>query len=58
MPGFCVVYNGTQNGVPSFSHTKFSLPKFNDLEEGQVIVELTAATLCNSDIHTITGRNH
>merc|ERR1719228_782201 len=41
---------------PSLSPSTFPLPLLTDLEEGQVLLQLEGATLCNSDLHTLAGR--
>ena len=51
----CLVFNGlTPEVTPILSQATFDLPK--SLQDGQVLVKLEGATLCNSDLHTLSGR--
>jgi alcohol dehydrogenase len=50
MTSSVAIFNGV--GKP-FEHRRVVLP---DLAEGQVLVRITACTICGSDVHTHTGR--
>ena len=44
------------DGSPTLSTDTFPVPTTATLEDGQVLVQLEGATLCNSDLHTLAGR--
>lgn len=46
----------SEDGAPQLSQQTFTLPEESSLAEGEVIVRLEGATICNSDVHTLTGR--
>ena len=54
----CVVFEGlsSSSSLPLLSHSTFPLPPASSLQEGQVLLQLEGATLCNSDLHTLAGR--
>ena len=41
---------------PLLSSQTFALPAGSELGEGEVLLRLEGATLCNSDLHTLLGR--
>ena len=51
----CVLFQGlSTDGSPILTRETFPLP--TKVQEGQVLVRLEGATLCNSDLHTLAGR--
>ena len=51
----CILFHGlSKDGSPTLSMETFPLP--STLLEGEVLVQLEGATLCNSDLHTLAGR--
>jgi len=53
----CIIYNGPgPDGNPSLTPSTFPLPTKDQLGDGEVVLALEGATLCNSDLHTLTGR--
>ena len=43
-----------EDGSPILTREQFQLPEV--LNEGEVLLKLDGATICNSDVHTMTGR--
>ena len=57
--GRCMVFYGFDklSNTPKVSIEEFVLPNKNDeLKEGQVLLKLSLATVCGSDLHTLRGR--
>ena len=46
----------SDQGTPQLSRETFTLPEESDLADGEVLLRLEGATICNSDVHTLTGR--
>ena len=43
-----------EDGSPIITREQFQLPEV--LNDGEVLLKLDGATICNSDVHTMTGR--
>ena len=43
-----------EDGSPIITREQFQLP--DELNDGEVLLKLDGATICNSDVHTMTGR--
>ena len=57
--GKCMVFYGFDKltNSPKVSVEEFVLPNnCNELEDGQVLLKLSLATVCGSDLHTLRGR--
>ena len=46
--------SSSEDGTPIIKRQQFQLPE--ELNDGEVILKLDGATICNSDVHTMTGR--
>ena len=57
--GRCMVFHGYENSsnTPNLSIEEFRVPdNSNELSEGQVLLKIVLATVCGSDLHTLSGR--
>ena len=57
--GKCMVFYGYDQLTksPKLSIEEFVLPnKCSELSKGEVLLKLSLATVCGSDLHTLTGR--
>ena len=57
--GRCMVFYGYEksSNTPNLSIEEFRVPdNSNELSEGQVLLKIVLATVCGSDLHTLSGR--
>ena len=57
--GRCLVFHGIDEAkkIPKLSIEEFPLPDNpSQLSDGQVLLSLSLATVCGSDLHTLRGR--
>jgi D-arabinose 1-dehydrogenase-like Zn-dependent alcohol dehydrogenase len=57
--GKCLVFYGYDKlaNAPKLSMEEFVLPNRNsELAKGQVLLKMSLATVCGSDLHTLRGR--
>lgn len=57
--GKCMIFYGFDKltNSPKLSIEEFVLPnRCSELSKGQVLVKLSLATVCGSDLHTLSGR--
>ena len=57
--GRCMVFHGYEksSNTPNLSIEEFRVPDhLNELSEGQVLLKIVLATVCGSDLHTLSGR--
>ena len=57
--GKCMVFRGydASSKLPKLSIEEFQVPdNANELSEGQVLLKILLATVCGSDLHTLSGR--
>ncbi|XP_065175166.1 D-altritol 5-dehydrogenase-like [Sycon ciliatum] len=51
--GYCMLYHGTRDDVAELVCTKTQLP--SALDDGEVLGKVLLATICGSDLHTLSG---